>query len=79
MDSDRVKGKGKDIAGRIKRQVGEWTGDETTQAEGAADQAEGKVQNAFGKLKDAGRNAMDNLKDKSDRADRDLDKKKDVA
>ena len=31
MDKDRVEGKVKDIKGRIKRQVGEWTGDEKTQ------------------------------------------------
>lgn len=62
MDKDRVEGKGKDIKGRVKRQVGEWTGDKETQAEGAADQAEGKVQGAWGKTKDAGRDAMDKLK-----------------
>jgi len=27
MDKDEIKGKGKDIAGRVQRQVGEWTGD----------------------------------------------------
>jgi uncharacterized protein YjbJ (UPF0337 family) len=53
MDKDRVKGKTKDIAGRVQRQVGEWTGDEKDQAEGARKQVEGKVQNAWGKVKDA--------------------------
>ncbi len=55
MDEDRVKGKAKDVAGRIQRQAGEWTGDEESQAEGAAKQAEGKVQNAWGQVKDAAR------------------------
>ncbi len=59
MDKDRVKGKAEDIKGRIKRQVGEWTGDEKTQAEGAAEQAKGKIQNAWGKVKDAGRDVLD--------------------
>ena len=59
MDKDRIEGKANDIKGRVKRQVGEWTGDEKTQAEGAADQAKGKVQNAWGKMKDAGRDAVD--------------------
>jgi hypothetical protein len=27
MDKDRVEGKIKDVAGRVERQVGEWTGD----------------------------------------------------
>ena len=30
MDKDRVKGKMDDAAGRVKRQVGEWTGDTKT-------------------------------------------------
>jgi uncharacterized protein YjbJ (UPF0337 family) len=53
MDKDEIKGKAKDIAGRVQRQAGEWTGDEESQTKGAAKQVEGKVQNAFGKAKDA--------------------------
>lgn len=53
MNKDRVEGKAKDIAGRVERQAGEWTGDEETQAKGTAKQAEGKVQNVVGKMKDA--------------------------
>ncbi len=62
MDKDRVEGKMKDIKGRVKRQVGEWTGNEKTQAEGAAEQAKGKIQNAWGKAKDAGRDVLDRSK-----------------
>ena len=62
MDKDTIKGKAKDVAGRIQRQAGEWTGDEESQAEGAAKQAEGKVQNAWGQVKDAGRKAADDAK-----------------
>jgi uncharacterized protein YjbJ (UPF0337 family) len=61
MDKDRIEGKAEDIKGRVKRQVGEWTGDEDLQAEGTADQAEGKVQNAFGKVKDAARKVKDEV------------------
>ena len=53
MDKDEIKGKAKDIAGRVERQAGEWTGNEELQVKGTAKQAEGKVQNAFGKAKDA--------------------------
>ena len=53
VDKDRVEGKVKDVAGRVQRQVGEWTGDTKDQAEGAVKQVEGKVQNAWGKAKDA--------------------------
>jgi uncharacterized protein YjbJ (UPF0337 family) len=52
MNKDTVEGKAKDVAGRVQRQVGEWTGDTKDQAEGAAKQVEGKVQNAWGKAKD---------------------------
>ena len=35
MNEDQVKGKVKDVAGRIERQAGEWTGDPEKQAQGA--------------------------------------------
>ena len=82
MDSDRIKGKADDVAGRAKRQVGEWTGDTETQAEGAAQQVKGKVENAWGKTKDAVRDAVDDTKrhveNADDVADRDR-KDRDVA
>jgi uncharacterized protein YjbJ (UPF0337 family) len=71
MDKDRVEGKVDDIKGRVKRQVGEWTGDENAQAEGTMDQAKGKVQNAFGKAKDAVRDAADDAR-RDDRRDEDV-------
>jgi uncharacterized protein YjbJ (UPF0337 family) len=52
MNKDEVKGKAKDIAGRVQRQAGEWTGNKESAAKGAAKQVEGKVQNAWGKVKD---------------------------
>jgi uncharacterized protein YjbJ (UPF0337 family) len=73
MDKDRIKGKAEDIAGRAKRQVGEWTGDEKTQAEGAMDQAKGKARNAVGKVKDAARDIAD------DARHNDADRKDDAA
>ena len=71
MDKYELKGKAKDIAGRVERQAGEWTGNEETQAKGTIKQGEGKLQNAFGKAKDA-------LKKPSD-ADRDDDAERDRA
>ena len=59
MDKERIKGKAQDMAGRAERQVGEWTGNEKTQAEGMAKQAEGKTRNAVGKMKDNVRDAAD--------------------
>jgi uncharacterized protein YjbJ (UPF0337 family) len=57
MDKDRVKGTIDDVAGRAKRQVGEWTGDTKTQVEGAAQQVKGKAEKAWGNVKDATRDA----------------------
>lgn len=59
MNKDRVEGKVKDVAGRVERQVGEWTGDPEKQVHGAAKQAEGKVQNTWGKVKDAAKSGVD--------------------
>jgi len=69
MDKDRVKGKMEDITGRIKRQTGEWTGDEKAQAEGAMEQAKGKARNAVGRMKDAAGDAADDLKREKERHD----------
>lgn len=77
MDKDRIKGKAEDIAGRVKRQAGEWTGNEQTQAEGAADQLKGKARNMMGKAKDAARDAADDLR--NDETRNDMDRKKDAA
>ena len=70
MDKDRIKGKIKDIGGRVQRQVGEWTDNDEQQAKGAAKQAEGKVQNAVGKVKDAARDTAHDM----DNRDEDIDR-----
>ena len=53
MNKDQVKGKVDEVAGRAKRQAGEWTGDGESQVEGAAQEIKGKVQNAWGNAKEA--------------------------
>ncbi len=73
MDKDTVKGTMDDAAGRIKRQVGEWTGDTGAQVEGATQQVKGKVEKAWGNVKEAARDAGN----KSDR-DRDVVVERDV-
>ncbi len=74
MDKDRIKGKMNDVKGRVERQAGEWTGDEEAQAKGGMDQAKGKAQNAIGKMKDAGRDTVDELRRKEERAENRRDK-----
>ena len=53
MNEDQVKGKAKDIGGKIQEKVGEATGNRQTQREGVSKQVEGKVQEKAGDLKDA--------------------------
>jgi uncharacterized protein YjbJ (UPF0337 family) len=62
MNKDQVEGKLKDVAGRVERQAGEWTGSKEAEARGAAKQVEGKVQGAWGDVKDAGQKAADKAK-----------------
>lgn len=59
MNKDQVEGKVKDVAGRVERQAGEWTGSTEKQAQGAMKQVEGKVQNAWGDAKEAGKQSVD--------------------
>lgn len=72
MNKDNVKGTMDDAAGRAKRQVGEWTGDTRTQAEGAGQQVKGKVEKAWGNVKDAAQNAKDSMNQPSN-SDRDTE------
>ena len=74
MNSDEIKGTIDDAAGRAKRQVGEWTGDTKTQAEGAAQQVKGKAEKVVGNVRDAVDKAtnrpVDNDRDIDDNLDR---------
>ena len=91
MDRDNLKGKMDDMKGRIKRQAGEWTGDQKLQDEGTGDQIKGKAQNAWGNVKEGARNLADDVREGTDRMkddvkredsdiDRDrLDRKRDAA
>lgn len=62
MNNDEIKGKAKDIAGRVQRQVGEWTGDTEAEVKGTVKQAEGKAQNAWGKAKEAVKKPAENVR-----------------
>ena len=76
MNTDKVKGAIDDAAGRAKRQVGEWTGDTGTEADGAAQQVKGKAEKIIGGLKDAVRgttNDADRNIDDSTKIDRDTE------
>jgi uncharacterized protein YjbJ (UPF0337 family) len=53
MNKDTVTGTVDDVAGRTKRQIGEWTGDTNAQLEGASQQLKGKTEKVVGNVKDA--------------------------
>jgi len=72
MDKDQVEGKVKDVAGRVERQAGEWTGNKEAEVRGVAKQVEGKVQGAWGDVKDAGEKAAE----KDRRTDEEIETRK---
>jgi uncharacterized protein YjbJ (UPF0337 family) len=52
MNKDQVKGKAKDVGGKIQQKVGEAVGSRQQQSEGLSNQAEGKAQKKVGDLKE---------------------------
>jgi uncharacterized protein YjbJ (UPF0337 family) len=72
MNSDKLKGMADDAAGRVKRQVGEWTGDTSAEVDGAAQQIKGKAEKTVGNIRDAVNDAGRST-DRDVETDRDLD------
>jgi len=52
MNKDQVKGKAKDVGGKIQQKVGEAVGSRQQQSEGLSNQAEGKAQKKIGDVKE---------------------------
>jgi uncharacterized protein YjbJ (UPF0337 family) len=52
MNKDQIKGRAKDVGGKIQEKVGEAVGSRQQQSEGLSNQSEGKVQEKVGDLKD---------------------------
>lgn len=76
--ADKAKGRTKEVVGKVKSKVGEWTDNRDLQAEGYADRVEGKGQRMKGEIKekiDDAKNAVkagaDAVKDKMHEARRD--------
>jgi len=59
MDTDRIAGSAKDLAGKVEGALGDATGDTTTQATGRVREGVGTAQDLFGQAKDAARGATD--------------------
>lgn len=52
MDENRVEGMARTIGGKVEGAVGDLTGDQKSQAEGAVDKTVGKAQRLYGQAKD---------------------------
>ena len=63
MDTDRIVGTAKSMAGKAEQAVGDAFNDKSTKAEGAAIEAEGMLENTVGQVKDAARSAADTASD----------------
>jgi len=57
MNRDQLKGKAKDIAGKVQQKVGEATGSTSQQVKGVGKQVEGKVQKGVGDATEAMRDS----------------------
>jgi uncharacterized protein YjbJ (UPF0337 family) len=68
VDKDRAKGTMNEIAGRARRQAGEWTGDTDAQIKGLAQEVKGKAQKTLGGVKGAVRAARDEARKQQDRS-----------
>jgi uncharacterized protein YjbJ (UPF0337 family) len=53
MNEDQIKGKAKDIGGKVQEEFGKAVGSSEQQAKGLGKQVEGKVQEKAGDLKDS--------------------------
>jgi len=52
MNSDQLKGRWKEMTGKVREQWGDLTDDEITEAAGEREQLAGKIQNRYGKTKE---------------------------
>jgi len=62
MNEQHAKGAADKVAGKIKEFAGRVTGNKKLETEGKVDQVKGAIHNAAGDAKDAGKEAIDTLK-----------------
>jgi uncharacterized protein YjbJ (UPF0337 family) len=59
---DKISNKAEEVKGKMKKGVGDVTGDDELRAEGEADEAKGNVKQAGERVKDAAKNVKDAFK-----------------
>jgi uncharacterized protein YjbJ (UPF0337 family) len=62
-EMDKIKNDAEKATGKVKEKVGDWTDNESLEAEGRSDQAKADLKNAGEKVKDAARDTKDALTD----------------
>jgi uncharacterized protein YjbJ (UPF0337 family) len=62
MDKEHVKGAADQTIGKIKEVAGRVVGDRELEADGKVDQAKGAAHKVAGDVKDAGRDAIDSVR-----------------
>ena len=62
MDKEHVKGAADKVVGKTKEVAGHVTGDRKLEDEGKVDQAKGAIHNKVGDAKDAGKEAIDSVR-----------------
>jgi uncharacterized protein YjbJ (UPF0337 family) len=62
MDKEHVRGAADNVAGKAKEVAGHVTGNRKLETEGKVEQVKGAVQNAVGNAKDAGKEAIDSVR-----------------
>jgi uncharacterized protein YjbJ (UPF0337 family) len=63
VDTNRVTGTAKSMAGKVEDAYGRLTGDTTSRAQGTADQASGAIEDAYGRASDMARDGSRQLAD----------------
>ncbi len=61
-NKDEIKGKGKQVVGKVKKSVGDLTNDPELEQEGRREEAEGNVQETVGKVRRKVGEAVDDVK-----------------
>jgi uncharacterized protein YjbJ (UPF0337 family) len=62
MDKEHVKGAADKVVGKGKEIAGHVTGDKKLETEGKVDQAKGAIHKKVGDIKDAGKEAVDSVR-----------------
>jgi uncharacterized protein YjbJ (UPF0337 family) len=62
MDKEHVQGAADNVAGKAKEVVGHVTGNRKLETEGKVEQVKGAIHNAAGDVKEAGKEAIDSVR-----------------